>query len=122
MCAESPCQKYWRIPRFASSVTTRSSPFPIVRTQTLRTPSRGARYASFVPSGEICGPARSGDPKRTSRGMRSTARGTLSLGGETDGEEDVPQDARTSEAARAKRRMESPGLERRGLYQFSEVP
>src|SRR6266436_5335683 len=70
MCLLSYCQRKFRMPRCLSEVTARSSVFPSVRIHTFNTPSTGARYPSCVPSGEICGSARSGLPKSTSRGIR----------------------------------------------------
>src|ERR1044071_8984384 len=59
-----------RMPRFLSAVTILSSSLPIVLTHTCRTFFlSGAIQAMRVPSGEMCGLARSGLPKRTSRGM-----------------------------------------------------
>src|SRR4051794_20124025 len=58
------------MPRSVSSVTGSKLEPPTCPTQTLSTPSTGARYASRVPSGDMAGAAFSGLPKRTERGMR----------------------------------------------------
>src|SRR5580692_198325 len=76
-CRPSRAQAKNRIPRSVSSVTTfapsQSTPSaPTGATHTLSTPSCGAIQASWLPSGEMCGLTRSGLPKSTSRGMRST--------------------------------------------------
>src|SRR6185369_5675207 len=64
-------QKYWRMPRFLSAVTTLSSSLPIVLTHTCRTFFlSGAIQDSRLPSGERRGAVRSGLPKSVSRGMR----------------------------------------------------
>ena len=81
-----------RTPRSVSSVTARAASHdtpeaPIGATHTFSTPSSGAIHASRVPSGEIRGLVRSGLPKRTLRGMRST----------------MPHAYHTAGAARAKR-------------------
>ena len=69
MCLLSNCHKKLRMPRCLSSVIARSSFLPKVRIQTFNTPFAGARYPTWVPSGEIWGSERSGFPNKTSRGI-----------------------------------------------------
>src|SRR5438876_7883378 len=81
----SSAQKYRRMPRFLSAVTTLSSVPPTVLTQTWRTfLSSGAIQASRFPPGEICGDTFSGFPNRTVRGMRG---GASALSAPTDAKE-----------------------------------
>jgi len=69
---ESSAQKAWRMPRYVSEVTTRSSLSPSVRHHTFNTPfASGARYDRSLPSGDSVGDAYSGFPNSTSRGMIS---------------------------------------------------
>src|SRR5580704_5873866 len=82
-CLPSRAQANARMPRSVSSVSGRAaaqstpgSP-PAGATHRFSTPSRGAIQASALPSGEICGLVRSGLPKSTLRGMRSTMRPCL---------------------------------------------
>src|SRR5437588_578819 len=63
-------QKNPRIPRFLSAVTGLAAPTSSLgATKTLSTPSRGAMYAMFLPSGLIAGSVRVGLPKMSLRGI-----------------------------------------------------
>ncbi len=95
-CRPSRAHANARMPRSVSSVTGRAavqstpdSP-PIGATHRFSTPSRGAIQASAPPSGEICGLVRSGLPKSTLRGMRSTMRQCLSHAGNQCGTRGEP--------------------------------
>ena len=71
-------QRYERMPRSVSDVTGRAPSPSRSPTQTFRTSSTGARWASRRPSGATSGEPRSGFPKRILRGISSATPGTLS--------------------------------------------